>query len=108
MTAIIAMTIAASARTAIGEILAEAEQGSVPTLLIGYHYEEGVRVPSVEVSYYTPAIVEEIQGEYATHGDELLYECDGITFAVVFDSGLESLEGKILHFTDESFRLASH
>ena len=108
MTASIAMTVAPSARREIGAILVAAEPGSLPTLLLGYHYEGNIRVPSVEIGFYTPAMVEEMQSEYAADGDHLLYECDGILFAVVLDSGLDYLEGKTLTFSDDSFRLVSH
>lgn len=100
------MKISQSARSAIDAIVRRSEPGSLPSLTLGYRYDDAWnKSPVVEIASLPPDVVKSMASDYANFGDELLQEFDGITFAMILADDDGMLEGRLLTYVDSEFVL---
>lgn len=100
------LRISESAKVEIDALLRSKETGSMPVLLMPVVGVERRRI--IEIGIYPPAVLEEMITEYASWGASLVQDCHGTKIAIFDDDMLESLQGKVLLFSDGEYSLATN
>jgi hypothetical protein len=91
------MYVSGCAREAIRKMLEAAPPGSLPSLLVGYTYLDGARVPQVDVCCFPPELVK----------PDLVRVHDGVRFHEVLPDSHPLVADRTLTFIDGSFALAA-
>jgi hypothetical protein len=100
------MQVAETARAEIRRLLPGRDEGAVPSLLVGYSYDAAWnKVLRVDLAVLERPQVESMEAESLADDEPLLYELDGVTFAIPVSTGLELIQGWQLVYTSEGFSL---
>lgn len=100
------LKISESARAEIDDLLRDKEPGSVPLLLMPVIGVERHRI--IEIGFYPPAVLEEMIAEYASWGSSLVQDCHGTHLAIFDDDMLDSLQGRVLLFSNGEYSLGTN